>query len=42
MVTIKEYKAPDTLEEAYELLVSKNSNEILGGCGFIKDRKSVV
>ena len=42
MVTIKEYKAPDTLEEAYELLVSKNSNEILGGCGFIKMKSKTI
>lgn len=36
MITIKEYVAPNSLEEAYEILVSKRNNLILGGCGFIK------
>lgn len=35
MVTIKEYSVPQSLEEAYKILISKN-NVILGGCGFIK------
>ncbi|SHD76357.1 FAD binding domain-containing protein [Schnuerera ultunensis] len=36
MVTIKEYIAPKTIEEAYELLIARKNNLILGGCGFIK------
>lgn len=42
MITIKEYKAPNTLAEAYELLISKNSNEILGGCGFLKMKSKTI
>ncbi len=36
MISIKEYIAPDTLSEAYEILMSKKNNTILGGMGFIK------
>ncbi|MGO0882334.1 FAD binding domain-containing protein [Clostridioides difficile] len=36
MVTIKEYSVPQSLEEAYKILISKKNNVILGGCGFIK------
>lgn len=36
MVTIKEYVEPESLEEAYEILVSGKTNLILGGFGFIK------
>ncbi|HSH35213.1 FAD binding domain-containing protein, partial [Schnuerera sp.] len=36
MITIKEYIAPKTIEEAYELLIARKNNLILGGCGFIK------
>lgn len=36
MITIKEYVAPAEIKEAYEILVSKKKNVILGGCGFIK------
>lgn len=36
MMTIKEYIAPDSIEEAYKILTSKRNNLILGGCGFIK------
>lgn len=36
MVTIKEYVAPKSIEETYEILMSRKNNLILGGCGFIK------
>lgn len=36
MITIKEYVAPTNIEEAYNILLSKKNNVILGGCGFIK------
>lgn len=36
MITIKEYVAPESIEEAYKILISKRNNLILGGCGFIK------
>lgn len=36
MITIKEYVAPESLEEAYEILMSGKTNLILGGFGFIK------
>ncbi|MBU5425195.1 FAD binding domain-containing protein [Tissierella pigra] len=36
MITIKEYVAPESLEEAYEILMSGRTNLILGGFGFIK------
>lgn len=36
MVTIKEYAAPFDLDEAYEMLLSKRNNVVLGGFGFLK------
>lgn len=36
MITIKEYVSPESLEEAYEVLMSGKKNLILGGFGFIK------
>ncbi|MDU5081143.1 FAD binding domain-containing protein [uncultured Tissierella sp.] len=36
MITIKEYVAPASLEEAYKILMSGKTNLILGGFGFIK------
>lgn len=36
MITIKEYIAPKSIEEAYEVLIARKNNLILGGCGFIK------
>ncbi|HBH0945500.1 TPA: FAD-binding protein, partial [Clostridioides difficile] len=36
MITIKEYVVPKSLDEAYELLISRKNNIILGGCGFLK------
>lgn len=36
MISIREYIAPESIEEAYEILMSKRNNLILGGCGFIK------
>lgn len=36
MITIKNYIAPNTIEEAYDLLIEKKNNQILGGCAFIK------
>ncbi|OZV11095.1 FAD-binding protein [Tissierella sp. P1] len=36
MITIKEYVAPVSLEEAYKILMSGKTNLILGGFGFIK------
>jgi CO/xanthine dehydrogenase FAD-binding subunit len=36
MITIREYVAPATIEEAYNILISKKNNVILGGCGFLK------
>lgn len=38
MITIKEYVVPKSLDEAYELLISRKNNIILGGCGFFKTR----
>lgn len=36
MIIIKEYIAPNSIEEAYEILMARRNNLILGGCGFIK------
>ncbi len=36
MITIKEYVAPNSIEEAYEILMARRNNLVLGGCGFIK------
>lgn len=36
MITIKEYIAPETIEEAYEILMASRANMVLGGLGFIK------
>ncbi len=36
MITIKEYIAPKSLDEAYEILMARKNNLVLGGCGFIK------
>lgn len=36
MITIKEYVAANSIEEAYEILMARRNNVILGGCGFIK------
>ncbi|MGF7058161.1 FAD binding domain-containing protein [Brassicibacter mesophilus] len=36
MITIKEYVAPKSIEKAYEILMARKNNIILGGCGFIK------
>lgn len=36
MVTIREYLAPETIEEAYEILMEAKTNTILGGLGFLK------
>lgn len=36
MITIKEYVAPNSIEETYEILMARRNNLILGGCGFIK------
>lgn len=42
MINIKEYIAPESIEKAYEVLMSRSNNLILGGCGFIKlDCKSI-
>lgn len=42
MIDIKEYVAPDSLEEAYDLLTAKRNNIIIGGCGFLKMGKKTV
>lgn len=36
MITIKEYIAPESLDEAYEILMAGKKNVILGGLGFLK------
>ncbi|MCC5912432.1 MAG: FAD binding domain-containing protein [Clostridiaceae bacterium] len=36
MFAIKNYRTPNTLEEAYKLLNEKKANTILGGCGFLR------
>lgn len=36
MLTIKNYIAPNTLDEAYEILMKNRKNAVLGGCGFLK------
>lgn len=41
MITIKEYKCPDTIEEAYELN-QKKSNKVIGGMLWIKMGKGNV
>ncbi len=42
MITIKNYIAPDNLDEAYEILTARKSNLILGGCGFIKLGSKII
>lgn len=36
MITIKEYFVPNSLDEAYEALMRRKNNIVLGGCGFLK------
>lgn len=36
MFTVLDVVQPDKLEEAYEILVSKRNNTVLGGCAFLK------
>lgn len=36
MISIRDYIAAETLSEAYEILISRKNNTILGGMGFIK------
>ena len=36
MFTLRDYKSPETLDEAYELLMKSKMNKILGGCHFLK------
>ncbi len=36
MFTIKELAQPDTLTEAYNLLIAKKNNAVLGGCAFLR------
>lgn len=36
MFTIGNVVQPDTLDQAYELLMSKKNNTVLGGCAFLK------
>lgn len=42
MITINEYIAPDSLEEAYTILTARRNNLILGGCGFIKMGSRII
>lgn len=36
MITIDNYAFPNTLEEAYDLLLSRKNNTVLGGCAFLR------
>jgi len=36
VLTIQDYLLPETLEEAYEALIEKRNNKIIGGCGFLR------
>ena len=36
MFTLRDFKSPETLDEAYELLMKSKMNKILGGCHFLK------
>lgn len=36
MFTIKEYVKPNTINEAYEILISKKNNTVIGGSAFLK------
>lgn len=36
MFTVKEYVKPNTINEAYEILISKKNNVIIGGSAFLK------
>ncbi len=36
MVSIKEYVCPKSIEEAYELLMAKKNNALIGGCAFLR------
>ncbi|SDL04078.1 FAD binding domain-containing protein [Natronincola ferrireducens] len=42
MFTIQHYVQPETLEEAYQLLIAKRNNVILGGCAFLKMSKKKI
>ena len=35
MFTLRDFKSPETLDEAYELLMKSKMNKILGGCHFL-------
>ena len=41
-MNIKEYAAPATLEEAYELLTSKKTNRLIGGTTFLSQTKAKI
>lgn len=36
MFTIREYAIPETLEDAYKILKSRQGNQILGGCAWLR------
>lgn len=42
MITINEYIAPESLEEAYRILMARRNNLVLGGCGFIKMGSRII
>ncbi|KAJ51901.1 CO/xanthine dehydrogenase FAD-binding subunit [Clostridium tetanomorphum] len=42
MFTITELVQPQTIEEAYSILISRRSNTVLGGCAFLKMGKKSI